>query len=359
VSKPEQCKYNIKDVKYSTDKISVIYTNADCLTNKKSEFLLLLKNCSEKPSIIAVTEVKPKNIVNKVSITEFTIDGYDIFHSGFEKENSRGNVIYIDNRLKASEIILPVSFQENLFVEIKGKNKKDNIVIGNIYRSPQSTLENNSKMYEAINYVCDNYKCKKLFVGDFNFGNINWNNWQGSSSEIQFLECLRRNFLLQHVTEPTRYRGSNVPSLLDLVISDGDFVADLDYLSPVGKSDHCVLSFHCAVTVENVDNTHKYSYSKGNYEKFRAFMDRNWEEEEGILSDNVEEVWKYLKGELENGINQFIPTCRGNSWKKKQTWSKPINVQHRELIHKKTQIMEKIYCNKRCSGNAGIQNSQK
>jgi len=47
----------------------------------------------------------------------------------------------------------------------------------------------------------------------------------------------------------------------------GDLVADLDYLSPVGKSDHCVLSFHCAVTVENVDNTHKYSYNKGNYEK--------------------------------------------------------------------------------------------
>ena len=69
---------------------------------------------------------------------------------------------------------------------------------------------------------------------------------------------------------------------------------------------------------------------------------------EGILSDNVEQVWKYLKGELENGINQFIPTCRGNSWKKKQTWYKPINVQHGELIHKKTQIMEKIYCNKRC-----------
>ena len=108
-------------------------------------------------------------------------------------------------------------------------------------------------------------------MGDFNFGNINWNNWQGNSSEIQFLECLRRNFLLQRVTEPTRYRGSNVPSLLDLVISDGDFVAHLDYLSPVEKSDHCVLSFHCAVTVENVDNTHKYSYSKGNYEKFRSF----------------------------------------------------------------------------------------
>jgi len=34
----------------------------------------------------------------------------------------------------------------------------------------------------------------------------------------------------------------------------------------------------CAVTVENVDNTHKYSYSKGNYEKFGSFMDRNWEE---------------------------------------------------------------------------------
>ena len=34
VRKSEQCKYNIKDAKYLTDKISVIYTNADCLTNK-------------------------------------------------------------------------------------------------------------------------------------------------------------------------------------------------------------------------------------------------------------------------------------------------------------------------------------
>ena len=153
VSKPEQCKYNIKDVKYSTDKISVIYTNADCLTNKKSEFLLLLKNCSEKPSIIAVTEVKPKNIVNKVSITEFTIDGYDIFHSGFEKESSRGNVIYIDNRLKASEIILPVSFQENLFVEIKGKNKKDNIkttIAQNIYVEISRTSRHCSLLTELF-----------------------------------------------------------------------------------------------------------------------------------------------------------------------------------------------------------------
>jgi len=30
-------------------------------------------------------------------------------------------------------------------------------------------------------------------------------------------------------------------------------------------------------------------------------MDRNWVEELGDISNDVEEVWKYLKGEIEAG----------------------------------------------------------
>ena len=90
----------------------------------------------------------------KVRISEISIEGYNLFHSGFENDNSRGTVIYVDNCLKASEITLPISFQENLFVEIKGINNNDTIIIGNIYRSPNSTSGNNSKMCEIINHVC-------------------------------------------------------------------------------------------------------------------------------------------------------------------------------------------------------------
>jgi len=44
------------------------------------------------------------------------------------------------------------------------------------------------------------------------------------------------------VQSPTRCRGSNEPSILDLVLKDDDFINEIDYLSPLGKSDHWVLS---------------------------------------------------------------------------------------------------------------------
>ena len=65
-------------------------------------------------------------------------------------------------------------------------------------------------------------------------------------------------------------------------------------------------------------------------------MNRNWAEELGAFSNDVEEVWKYLKGEIDAGIKHFVPLCKGNSWIKKQSWSKPIDAQQQELIHKNT-----------------------
>ena len=322
--------------------ISVLYTNADSLTNKKTELLLLLKSLNHKPSIIAITEVKPKISSYKLHVSEISVDGYNVFYSGLDNENSRGTVIYVDNCLSASQISLPVSCEENVFVELKGVNKLDSIVVGNMYRSPHSSSENNCKMYDTINYVCDTYKCKKIIVGDFNFGNINWNSWQGNPTETKFLNCLRKIFLLQHIAEPTRYRGSNTPSLLDLIITDKDFISNINYLSPLGKSDHSVLSFDCTLKLENVDSSHKLNYSKGNYVGFRSFIDRNWVEELGAISNDVEEIWQYLKAEIEAGIKQFIPLCKGNSWKKKETWSKPVNAQHKALINKKHRLWKKF-----------------
>jgi len=45
--------------------ISVLYTNADCVTNKRSELLLTMQSLDRKPDIIAITEVKPIYLKNK------------------------------------------------------------------------------------------------------------------------------------------------------------------------------------------------------------------------------------------------------------------------------------------------------
>ena len=40
---------------------------------------------------------------------------------------------------------------------------------------------------------------------------------------------------------PTRVRGQNEPHVLDLVLTDDEIIDDIEYLSPLGKSDHAVL----------------------------------------------------------------------------------------------------------------------
>ena len=52
---------------------------------------------------------------------------------------------------------------------------------------------------------------------------------------------------MQHVEKPTRQRGDEEPSILDLVISR-EYLSKLEYLSPLGKSDHDVIKLECEVT---------------------------------------------------------------------------------------------------------------
>ena len=89
-------------------------------------------------------------------------------------------------------------------------------------------------------------------MGDMNLPQINWSLYSTAtgerSVETEFLNALEDSFLFQHVSEPTRQRGTNTPSLLYLIISnEADMVSDIEYQSPLGKSDHSLLSFtyHC------------------------------------------------------------------------------------------------------------------
>jgi len=100
-------------------------------------------------------------------------------------------------------------------------------------------------------YIQQNYNVPKLIVGDFNFSNIRWYDTYDSGAsaccsdlsgnELKFVNALRENFLLQHITQPTRQRGSDTPHMLDLIITSDNFLSDIEYLSPFGMSDHSVL----------------------------------------------------------------------------------------------------------------------
>ena len=57
----------------------------------------------------------------------------------------------------------------------------------------------------------------------------------------------KKNFLYQHIDTPTRARGTSIPHLLDLVITDEQFIENIDFQAPLGKSDHSMLLISCNV----------------------------------------------------------------------------------------------------------------
>lgn len=256
------------------NKLDILYTNADCFTNKKDDLQLLLNTLDFKPNVIIITEVNPKKTIKGLQECEFIIKGYNLYSVNIGVENSRGVIVYVDVNYCSVEIDIDdnIKYSESIFVRIRDSNS-NLLTIGAFYRSPCSSKENNLQMLNRINYVCKNISGNLLLLGDFNFGNINWETWTTScglnSPECKFLNCLRNNLLNQHILFPTRARGTNAPHTLDLIISNANFVFDVENLSPLGKSDHSVIHCVCELELDGLPNVSKYIYNKGNYEELR------------------------------------------------------------------------------------------
>ena len=97
--------------------------------------------------------------------------------------------------------------------------------------------------------------------------------------EYKFIECIRDNYLYQHVLEPNRYRFNNKPSILDLVLSNqDDNISEITYLPGLGKSDHLILVFElmCGqLFTERLSD--RLNYSKANWQSINELiMDTSW-----------------------------------------------------------------------------------
>ena len=159
------------------DKLTIYYTNADNLLNKRNELQLIIT--SKQPDVLVITEIFPKNILStKISHVELNLEGYYFY--GIEvKDNSRGVNIYIRNDIVSygpcSEVEA-IHFLESAWCVIKvGKN--DRLLLGGIYRSSSGTDENNENLLQLLNFVMS-LNCKyDMVLGDFNYPEISWDTW--------------------------------------------------------------------------------------------------------------------------------------------------------------------------------------
>ena len=74
----------------------------------------------------------------------------------------RGVIIYTSKTLCVTNLELDIQFQESLWCRIK-LNKADNLILGCIYRSPNSQEDNNENLFKLIKKVC-NMKPSHLLI---------------------------------------------------------------------------------------------------------------------------------------------------------------------------------------------------
>ena len=93
-------------------------------------------------------------------------------------------------------------------------------------------------------------------------------------------------------TEPTRGRINQNPHILDLLLTNEEgMVSDVEYLSPLGKSDHPVLTFkfNCYIEQSNSERI-KFYYDKADFNGFRSDLnDIDWKN--AVKGKSVNKQW--------------------------------------------------------------------
>lgn len=295
-----------------------MYSNIDnSILSKIDE--LRNKAAAEKPDIIALTEIKPKH--GKVpDPSTLNIPGYTLHTSNLDEQHTRGTCIYVNNHFKSSSVTVPNhTFRDSITVKITGKNNL-NLLMQCLYRSgtPDTAVQHDDEMFKLLKETSTipNYS-KKIIVGDFNLNRISWSPDPSNptlptyisenSPEVKFLECIRDTFFVQHITEPTRFREGNNPTLDDLVLSSCETdISEIIYNESIGLSDHLTINCNINTLLQSSTNMRTiYKYDKADFEKMKEVFNVDWEEK--FRNKTTQESIDIFETIYHKAINECVP----------------------------------------------------
>ena len=351
--------------------INVMFSNTDQLTpSKKDE--LLAKIEQQKPLVIAICEVKPKNLSDR-QLLDYVIPGYTTHPVNLDESFGRGVAVYTHDSLEKSviQVKLDLKYEEACIVEIRLRGG-DKVRFGCIYRSPTSSDksdENNENLINLLRCISKKNYSHVCLVGDFNFKDINWKNCTtihgGKSKEVKFIETVRDCFLYQHITKPTRRRGNDNPSLIDLILTDEAMqVSDIAHLSPLGKSDHSVIVFKFHCYLDYTKDKEIFSYGRADFPGMRdQLVESSWMESflEAYSAEDkfsVEDIWASFKSKIDELRDRFVPKSKSKgkpSWKSRGNI--PIDKTLQEEIRRK-QIFHRNWMNKKTDADGELARMQ-
>lgn len=272
-----------------------------------------------KPDIIVVVETW---LNDEILDSEINISGYSVLRSKSINELRSGIVFYIrinsSNSIELCNCLNDFDFLESFWIWVTNSQHRK-VLIGAVYRKGRhlddsfNDENNNMKLLDLIKKAKSLSRNNLLIVGDFNLKNIDWVNHfvhPPDNFSTQFLDLINDLSLNQHITDITRFRGSDTPSTLDLLISSNcNDICDYSISPPLGLGDHCCITFE--YTLDIIHNTqapvNRPNYKLADWDGLKNFFNEtDWSLVN--TSNSIDEAFQNFLNIYNQGVETFIPT---------------------------------------------------
>ena len=278
--------------------LKVMFANAQSINNKINELRSLV--VKESPDVVALTETWTNESIEDEYLC---LEGYDMIVRKDRADTAGGRgggiVVYV------REIYAWHEEEKTVFNQcatIKVKRLRHDLSLHVVYRSPNSTRDNDAHLCQWIRDM----RGDCLIVGDFNFPGIRWETGCTDSRGRSFYEACADVFLTQHVEGATHLSGNT----LDLVLSSNPgMVQKVEMIGRIGSSDHETIVVQCQSDVM----TRRASFlsrdlNRADFEAMRRELRVDWEKEMSGL--DPDSMWGAIKGRVSQAVENHVPMRR-------------------------------------------------
>ncbi|CAH8547563.1 unnamed protein product, partial [Dicrocoelium dendriticum] len=208
--------------------------------------------------------------------------------------------------------------------DVGSQKKSDACLLAVIYRPPNSSADSDNILLNALRYAVSQKYSHYLIMGDFNVPSIASMSPNGPSFKSKLLEFMDMAVLYNHVHRPTRHRGSNKPSLLDLILTNEELMVEsVAYDPPLGRSDHSVLTFGYVCYASIVAKESETQRTITDYYKLRSLAATvDWDLQ---THSSANDAWNELKDKINwviQSASKVVPlraSRRTNTWIRSRT----------------------------------------
>ncbi|KAK4813674.1 LOW QUALITY PROTEIN: hypothetical protein QYF61_017641 [Mycteria americana] len=246
------------------------------------------------------------------------IDGYKLFRRDRQGRRGGGVALYVRESLDSLELNDGDDRVECLWVRMRGKANKADIVVGVCYRPPNQDDEAEKIFYKQLGEASRSLAL--VLVGDFTLPDVCWKyNTAERKQSRRFLERVADHFLTQLVREPTR---EGAP--LDLLFRNrGGLVVDVMVGGRLGQSDHKMI---VSLILGEEGGQQNLDFQRADFGLFRRLVERvPWEA--ALKGIGVQEGWTFFKEEVLKAQEQAVPMCQKTSlqgrrlaWLTRELW---------------------------------------